>query len=230
VEIILRRNAKCVGDAIEEGKHRGDVNRFGNLVFAPSGIAEPLDVGVRGLRGGKSNFFYVVEQGALGGRKTCVVELTLENCLYAFIGGPLNTQEVSVGVQSIRAAVEEGNVAGDHLFVAASQVAFGKMHRIRELKDLAEKIGTRAETFDDARDLRASGAFAPGIVGRGDVARGSGILGDANLRGGIIRVGSAGAGRVRCFFLFVSWHSEISRVEPGYRRESPPDPARPHNK
>jgi hypothetical protein len=66
------------------------------LVFAPPGIAEPLDVSVRGLRGSESNFLNVIEKGALGGRKPGIVELALENCRYTFVGGPLNTQEVSV--------------------------------------------------------------------------------------------------------------------------------------
>ncbi|MGA7189946.1 MAG: hypothetical protein WBY66_15735, partial [Candidatus Acidiferrales bacterium] len=79
-----------------------------------------------------------------------------------------------MAVQSIRAAIQEGNVTGDHFLVAAGEMAFGEVNFIREFDDMAKEIGTGAETFDDAGDLLAAGAGAPEIVSVGEVAAGVG--------------------------------------------------------
>ena len=86
-----------------------------------------------------------------------------------------------MAIQSIRAPVQKGNVTGNHFLVAAGEVTFGEVNFVGELDDLAQKIGTRAETLDDSRYLRASGAGAPEIVSSGEVARGFGVFGDADL-------------------------------------------------
>jgi hypothetical protein len=74
--------------------------------------------------------FHIIEQRAFRWSQARVVELALENGIYALIGGSLNTQEVGVAVQSIWAPVQVRNVAGDHLLVAAREVTFGEMNRI----------------------------------------------------------------------------------------------------
>ena len=48
---------------------------------------------------------HVIQQAALRHGKTGFVQIALKDCSYALIGGSLNTQEVSMAVQSIRAAV-----------------------------------------------------------------------------------------------------------------------------
>jgi hypothetical protein len=77
-----------------------------------------------------------------------------------------------VAVQSIRAAVEIGNVAGDHLLVAAREMPFGEVHGVGKLDHLAQEVRARSKALDDARHLLASGAGAPEVIGGGRVARG----------------------------------------------------------
>ena len=55
------------------------------------------------------------------------VQLAFENRRYALISRSLNTQEVGVAVQSIRAPVQKGNVTGNHFLVAALEMSGGKM-------------------------------------------------------------------------------------------------------
>lgn len=88
-----------------------------------------------------------------------------------------------MAVESIRAAIQEGNVTGDHFLVAAREMAFGEVNFIGEFNDLAKEIGTRAETFDDAGDLLAAGAGTPEIVSGGEVAGRVGVFGDTDLGG-----------------------------------------------
>jgi hypothetical protein len=137
LQIILRGNSKGVCHSVEESEHGCDVNGFGNLIFAPACVAQFLNIFRSGTVSGIGDLLNVVEQQALGGREAGFVEFTLENCAYALIIGSLNTQEVGVAVQSIRTAIDVGDVTGDHLLVAASEMAFGEMNRIREVDHLA---------------------------------------------------------------------------------------------
>jgi hypothetical protein len=108
-----------------------------------------------------------------------------------------------MAVQSIRAAVQVGNVAGDHLLVAAGEMAFGKVNFVRELHNLAKKIRPRAETFDDAGDLAASGAGAPEIVSRGNLAASFSVFGDSDFRGIFFSSGIGQRIGVRRFAFFI---------------------------
>jgi hypothetical protein len=119
-------------------------------------------------------------------REAGFIEFAFQNCSYALIVGSLNTQEVGVAVQSIRAAIEEGNVAGDHLLVAASEMAFRKMNFIGEFHYLTEKIRPRAKTLDDAGHLLASGASAPEIVSGGGFACGFCVFRNADFCGVLV--------------------------------------------
>ena len=123
-EVILRRNAECVRNPIEEREHCGDVDGFRDLVFAPPGIAELLYIGVRRPAGSFGDELHVVDQSPLSRSQPGFIELTLENCAYALIAGSLNPQEVGMTVQSIRTAVQVGDVAGNHLLVAAGEMTF----------------------------------------------------------------------------------------------------------
>jgi len=156
-KIVLRRHAERVGHTIEERKHRDHVDGFGDLVFRPTGVAQPLNVGGSRFVRGVCDERGVIEQGAFGRRQARFVKLTLQNRRNALIGGSLNTQEVGVAVESIRAPVEIGDVARDHLLVAAGEMALGEVNGIRELDDLAQEVGARSETFDDPRNLSATG-------------------------------------------------------------------------
>jgi hypothetical protein len=129
-QIILRRNAEGIGDAIEEGEHRGDVDGFRDLILFPSGVAQFLDVIRGGTAGGFGDELHVIEQNPLGRSQSGFIELTFENCAYALIAGSLDPQEVGMTVQSIWTAVEVGDVAGNHLLMTTGQVSFGEMHRV----------------------------------------------------------------------------------------------------
>ena len=74
--------------------------------------------------GGVGDQLDVIEQAALRQSQAGFIQFAFENRGYAVIGGSLNTQEVSVAVQSIGTPIEVRDVAGDHLFVAASEVTF----------------------------------------------------------------------------------------------------------
>lgn len=65
------------------------------------------------------NHFHIVEQSTLGMSEAGFIQLTLDNRVYALVVGSLNTQEVCMTINSIRAAVQIGDIAGDHLFMAA---------------------------------------------------------------------------------------------------------------
>ena len=84
-------------------------------------------------------------------------------------------------VESIRAAVEIGNVAGDHLFVATGEMALGEMDSVGEVDDLAQEIRTAAEALDDSRHLLPAGAGTPIIVGGSGIAGRGGVLSDMDL-------------------------------------------------
>jgi hypothetical protein len=90
-----------------------------------------------------------------------------------------------VAVQSIRTAVQVGDVTRNHLLVAPCEMPLAKMNLVRKLDHVAEKVRSCAEAFYDPGNLFAAGRGAPEIVGRSDIAGGLRILGDANLRGAI---------------------------------------------
>src|SRR5271165_2501669 len=123
-----------------------------------------LNVFSSGARGGFGDEPGVVHQCALGCGDARLVEPALQNRRYALIIGSLDPQEVCVAVQSIRTAVQVGDIAGDHLLVAALQMSLGKMNGVGEVHHLPEKVGPRAETLDDAGNLRPSRARTPVVV------------------------------------------------------------------
>jgi hypothetical protein len=115
----LRWDAKGISNAIEEREERSDVDRLGNLILAPSCIAQFLDVFVSRPVCGSSDEFDVIHERTLGCSQAGFIELAFENCCNTFVIGSLNTQEEGMAVQSIWAAVQVGDIAGDHLLVAA---------------------------------------------------------------------------------------------------------------
>lgn len=130
--------------------------------------------------GNQLNIFH---QGALCGSQSRLVEIALHDSFYALIGGSLNTQEVSMAVQSIRAVVQVRNVTSNHLLVIAGEMAFGKMNGVGKLDDLAEKVRPSAKTLQNAGNLLPSRAAAPGIVGGSGFAGSFCIFDDFDLCG-----------------------------------------------
>jgi len=180
-KIILRRHAERIGYAIEEREHGDDVDSFRDLVFGPARGTKLFHIFGGGTVGGFGNELGVIQQGALRLAEASFTKLAFENGCDSLIGGSLNTQEVGVAVQSIRAAIQERNMASDHLLGAPVEVAFGKMDRVGEVDDLTEKIRAGAETLDDAGNLLPSGTGTPVVVSRGGIARGGGVFGDFDL-------------------------------------------------
>src|ERR1019366_9150035 len=87
IEIVLRRHAKSVGDAIEEGEHGDNVNRLADLIFSPRMVAQLGNI-VRGRAvRSPSDDLGVFHQGALRRSQASLVELALQNCRYALIIG-----------------------------------------------------------------------------------------------------------------------------------------------
>ena len=68
-----------------------------------------------------------------------LVDLAFQDRGDTLFVGSLNTQEVGMTVQSIGTAVEVGNIAGDHLLVAAGKMALGEMYGVGKLHDLAQE-------------------------------------------------------------------------------------------
>jgi hypothetical protein len=111
-----------------------------------------------------------------------------------------------MAVESIRAPIQEGDVAREHLFVTPREMALREMHSVREFDYLAQEIRSRAEALNDSRDLMAAGTFAPEIVGGSSVAGGLVILGDANLCGRGFGRWFGGLFRFARFVSFVASH------------------------
>ena len=44
LEIVLGWDSERVGNAVKEGDHGSDIDRFGNLILGPAEIAQPLHV------------------------------------------------------------------------------------------------------------------------------------------------------------------------------------------
>jgi hypothetical protein len=129
-EVVLRRNAECIGDAVEESEQGCNIDRLGNLSFFPPCQPQLLDIFRSRPVGSVGNEFHVVEEGTLRWRKARFVKLAFNDCFYTLIGCSLNPQEVGMAVQSIRTAVQKRNVAGDHLFVATRKMTFREMNRV----------------------------------------------------------------------------------------------------
>jgi hypothetical protein len=86
-----------------------------------------------------------------------------------------------VRVESIRAAIQVGDVARDHLFVSPREMAFGKVDRVGELHYVAKEIRALTEAFQDSRHLRAAGLGAPLVIGDRSIAGRLGVLDQFDL-------------------------------------------------
>jgi hypothetical protein len=86
-----------------------------------------------------------------------------------------------MAVQSIWTPVQERDIAGDHLFMSPREMAFREMDRVREVNHLAKEVWARAETLDDAGNLRATRARAPVVVCCRGISGGFVVFCDADL-------------------------------------------------
>jgi len=77
-----------------------------------------------------------------------------------------------VAVQSIRTPVQVGDVAGNHLLVAAGKVTLAEVNLVGKVYDLAQKVGPSAEALDDTWNLLSARSSPPVVVRCGGFAGG----------------------------------------------------------
>ena len=125
--------------------------------------------------------FRVTEQCTLGSCELGLVKSSLGDCGDGFVGCSLNTQEVGMAVDSIRAAVKVGDIAGQHLLVPPREVSLREMKGVGELDHLPEEVRPRSEAFDDSRYLLSSRSGTPEIIGGRGVSSSFGVFNDSDL-------------------------------------------------
>ena len=107
------------------------------MVFAPALVAKFLNIVSSGTVRRFGDEPGVIQKCALWCGEASFVEFAPENRGYALVIGSLNPQEVSVAVESIGTSVQVADVAGDHLLVAALEVALGEMNGVGEVHYLS---------------------------------------------------------------------------------------------
>ena len=137
LQVIRRRHAKGVGNTIEEGKHGRDVHSFRNLILTPPEIPQSLNIFVGRTVCSVGDQLNVTKQADLPAGKSCFIQLTFQDGLNTFIGCSLNTQEVSMAVQSIWTAVQIRDVTGNHLLVPTRKMPFREVDFVRDLNHLS---------------------------------------------------------------------------------------------
>jgi hypothetical protein len=120
----------------------------------------------------------------------CIVEprlfkITGGQRLDCFLFSSLNPQEVGMRVQSIGAAIEPGDPAGNGFFRFAREVPFREVNRVAKAYDLAQKVWAMAKALEDPRHLLAARMRAPFVIYLRHLAGGVSILNKADLRLGI---------------------------------------------
>lgn len=73
----MHRNAKGVGDAVEEGKHGGDVDGLGDLIFQPARGSQFFDIFRSGTVSGFGDELNVIQQDALRLGQAGLLQLAL---------------------------------------------------------------------------------------------------------------------------------------------------------
>ena len=136
----MRRNAEGIGDTIKKSEHCSVIDCFRNLFLFPACVAELLHM-LRGcLVSGFRNQLYIFQKGALTRTETSLFKIAVEDRFHALICGSLNTQEVSMAVESIWATIQVRDMTGNHFFVPSRDMSFRKMNGVRELNYLAQEI------------------------------------------------------------------------------------------
>lgn len=87
-----------------------------------------------------------------------------------------------MAVQSIRAAIQIRNMAGNHFLGAPRKMSFGKMDGIGKINDLPQEIRPCPKTLNDAGNLLPPGASSPVVIRGGSLSRGFVVFDDSNLR------------------------------------------------
>jgi hypothetical protein len=122
-QIALRRDAECVRDAIEECEHRRDVYSLRNLRLSPSVRPQFIYILCSRAIGGLRHLLYILQQRTLRIAETGFIQISLSDGLNCLLVGSLDTQEVSMRVQSIWTAIEPRHPACDRFLRPAIQVS-----------------------------------------------------------------------------------------------------------
>ena len=123
-------DAESIHDAGHVCEGRADPQSLEDLFVAPAGLAHFLDLLVRDLVSvARLGIDQLQQRGFLGFEpgSTCRDEVSTLDRLGDRFFGSLSTQEVGVGVTSVLAVVEGGNVRRDHLFLALSKKTRAEM-------------------------------------------------------------------------------------------------------
>jgi hypothetical protein len=189
-KIALRRDPEGIRNPVEEGEHRGDVDRFSDLRLRPAVITQRLHV----VMGGSIRRFrhpgHVVEKCTLRRAQARFVQIAIRDGLYPSLFCSLNTQEVCMRVQSIWTAIEPRHPARDRFFGFAVEMTLRKMDGIAEFHHFAQKVGTMAEALQNARHLLAARFGAPFVIDPSDLTRRIAIFNELDF-GFVIRHFSA---------------------------------------
>ena len=110
-------------------------------------IAEFLHIFGGGLVCRLGDLLDVVEQRPFGRAQTRSLQIALGYRLYRCLFRSLNTQEVSMRVQSIWTAVQVRHPARDGFLGLSRQVPLGEVNRIAELQYVSQKIRPVAEAL-----------------------------------------------------------------------------------
>jgi hypothetical protein len=176
LEIALWSYSEGIRDPIEEGEHRGDIDSFSDLWLGPSMIPEALNVFVGGAIRRLRHLGDVVKQRTLCVAQAGFFQFAVCYRLHHIFFCSLNTQEVCMRVQSIRATIEPRNPARNRFLGSSVQMTVGKMNRVAEFDHIAQEVGSVAEAFQNAGDFLSARLGTPFVVDRGHFASGVAIF------------------------------------------------------
>jgi hypothetical protein len=147
LKITLWSDPEGIRNPIEEGEHRGDVDRFSDLRLCPPVIPQRLHVIIGGAIGCFGHPGHVVEERTFRRAQARFFQVAIRDGLYGFFFCSLNTQEVCMRVQSIRTAIEPRHPARDRFFGFTVEMTLRKMDRVAEFHHLAQKVRAMAEAL-----------------------------------------------------------------------------------
>jgi hypothetical protein len=176
LKITLRNDPEGIRNPIEEGKHRGDIDRFGNLRLRPTVIAQRLHVSIGSAIRSFRYHGHIVEQCTFRRAQARFFQIAIRDGPYSSFFCSLNTQEVCMRVQSIWAAIEPRHPARDRFLGFAVEMTLRKMDCVAEFHYLAQKVWAMAEALQNAGHLLAARFRAPFVVDLGDFSRRVAIL------------------------------------------------------
>ena len=171
-----RHDVEGVRKPHEEAEQSRNVGGLCDLLFRPARIAEALDLLVGHAIGGASDGAGELQEQALRRIQTRRVEVTAAKCLSnSFERFALQLQEPRVCAESIPAAVDGGDVRGDHLVLGPRQRAVGEVHARGGL-DGGQEIRPEAHRLEDLGDDADRALCLGGGVKVGQLSSGFGLL------------------------------------------------------